>query len=160
MAADHCRRVPSGAAARDQARVRASRDLPVIDAIPIFVISFNRGHYLTAVIDSYRAQDVDVDIVIHDNGSTDPATLEILSKLSSDGLRVFRYPPISTPEELDKVDESVRRYTDETGYIGPYVVTDCDVDLSQARPDALRTYLEILDRFDDVECVGPMLRIA
>lgn len=40
------------------------------------------------------------------------------------------------------------------------MVTDCDVDLSVTRPDALRIYLELLDVFEDLECVGPMLTIA
>jgi glycosyltransferase involved in cell wall biosynthesis len=128
-------------------------------AIPIFVISYNRGHYLERVIQSYRAQDIETEIVIHDNGSSDAATLEILSDLSAD-LRVYRYGPISTPEQLNGVDASVCRFRDETGYSGPYVVTDCDVDLSDAPPDALRTYMALLDAFPEVECVGPMLRIS
>ncbi|MGN6057909.1 MAG: glycosyltransferase family A protein [Sphingomicrobium sp.] len=131
-----------------------------VTAIPIFIISFNRGDYLKNVMRSYQAQDVEVEIVIHDNGSTDRETLRTLDRLSSSGSKVYRYAAISEPEELNKVDISVQRYARETGYDGPYVVTDCDIDLSGARPDALRTYVELLERFPDAECVGPMLRIS
>jgi len=128
--------------------------------LPVFVISFNRGAFLQTVIASYKKQDVDVEIVVHDNGSTDAETVRILSELSDEGTKIYRYSAISAPEELDCVDLSVQRYREETGYQGPYVVTDCDIDLSETRQDALRTYLELLDRFEEVECVGPMLRIA
>ena len=128
--------------------------------IPVFVISFNRGEYLNRVIRSYLVQDTAVEVVIHDNGSDDPTTLNILSDLALSGIKVYRYGAIRSPDELNNVDLSVRRYEDETGYNGPYVVTDCDVDLSTARPDALRTYIALLNMFGDAECVGPMLTIV
>lgn len=128
--------------------------------IPIFVISFDRGAYLERVIPSYRAQDIETEIVIHDNGSSDTSTLQVLAEYSSSGLRVYRYGRIAAPENLNDVDLSVSRHRAETGYTGPYVVTDCDVDLTDALPDALRTYLQLLDAFPEVECVGPMLRIS
>ena len=40
-----------------------------------------------------------------------------------------------------------------------YVVTDCDVDMSIADPDALRIYTELLQQFPAAECVEPMLRV-
>jgi glycosyltransferase involved in cell wall biosynthesis len=128
--------------------------------MPIFIISFNRGDYLKRVIRSYEAQDVKTEIVVHDNGSFDARTLKVLEDLSNSGSKVYRYAEISEPEELNNVDISVQRYKQETGYAGPYVVTDCDIDLSDARPDAVRTYVELLKLFPDAECVGPMLRIA
>lgn len=130
------------------------------DIVPIFIISFDRGEHLKRVIQSYTAQDIRVEIIIHDNGSTDPKTLQLLSELSAAGTRVYRADPIFQPDELNKVDASVRDFMKETGQDGPYVVTDCDIDLSCARADALRTYLELLEIFDDADCVGPMLRIS
>ena len=67
-------------------------------------------------------------------------------------------PRITRPEDLDSINEMVR------GFFGgspsrPYVVTDCDVDLSIADHRALRIYGELLDRFAWSECVGPMLRV-
>ncbi|MFL6721662.1 MAG: glycosyltransferase family A protein [Sphingomonas sp.] len=128
--------------------------------VPIFVISFNRGEYLNRTIKSYRAQNIPVEIIIHDNGSDEPATLELLREFSSAGVKIYRYEPIHQPDDLNNVELSVRRHARETGHGGPYVVTDCDIDLSIARADALRVYIEVLDMFKDVECVGPMLRIT
>lgn len=128
--------------------------------IPLFVISFNRGAYLKPVIESYKAQDLEIEVVIHDNGSSEPDTLRVLSELSSAGLKVYRHGPITTPEELNHVDDSVQRYARQTGYDGPYAVTDCDIDFSDTHPHALRTYIEILELCEDAECAGPMLRIA
>lgn len=130
------------------------------EVVPIFIISFDRGEYLLRAIKSYEMQDVPVDIIVHDNGSTDGRTLQVLEGLRQAGTRIYRHGAISQPEELNNVDLSVQLYRSETGYDGPYVVTDCDVDLSSASPAALRTYLELLDLFQDVECVGPMLTIA
>lgn len=42
---------------------------------------------------------------------------------------------------------------------GPYIVSDDDIDLSDADPRAIAIYAELLARFD-IACVGPMLRIA
>lgn len=130
------------------------------DAIPIFIISFNRGEYIIRAMRSYELQDIPVDIIVHDNGSTDERTLQVLEGLRQAGIRIYQQGAISQPEQLNNVDLSVQHHRAETGYDGPYVVTDCDVDLSSASPSSLRTYLALLDRFPDVECVGPMLTIA
>jgi len=47
------------------------------EPIPVIVISFNRGDLLRRVVASYRRQSVPVEIVVHDNGSDDPATLKM-----------------------------------------------------------------------------------
>ncbi len=130
------------------------------DPIPVFVISFNRGDYLARVIRSYRQQDIAIVVVVHDNGSDDPDTIRILDDLESTGVLVYRYGQITAPDELNGVNRSLEHYMTTSGYRGPYVVTDCDIDLSSSRCDALRAYLEVLDTFDDAECVGPMLTIA
>lgn len=126
--------------------------------LPVFLISFNRGRYLERVIESYRRQDIRVEIVIHDNGSSDPDTLDVLSRLSASGIKVWRNEPIFSCDELNNVNLSVQRYFDTTGSECPYAVSDCDVDLSTARADALSVYLELLET-TGVECVGPMLKI-
>src|SRR5438270_1474823 len=90
--------------------------------LPVFLISFNRGEYLDRVIQSYQKQNVSVNIIIHDNGSNDPYTLEVLARLSASGTRVYRNSPIFRGDELNNLDLSVRRYVDETGYVGPYAV--------------------------------------
>lgn len=129
-------------------------------ATPIFVISYNRGAWLAKVADAYRRQSLPVEIVVHDNGSDDPDTLATLDALGRDGVDVVRNPPIATADDLNAVDRTVQAYFAGRPAQVPYVVTDCDVDLSAARPEALAVYHELLERFPDAACVGPMLRIS
>lgn len=128
--------------------------------LPIFIISFNRADFLRRVIESYRRQSWPVDIVVHDNGSDDPATLGVLAQLEAGGVPVRRHAKIACAADLDLVDLTIDAYFGAGARRSRYVVTDCDVDLSPARPDALAVYGDLLDRFGQAECVGPMLRIA
>ena len=99
------------------------------------------------------------DIIIHDNGSTDPDTLRVLDELEASGAKVFRASPISTPEELNRVNDTIERYFSDWAERSRYVVTDCDIDMSVAKSNALEVYDELLTMFRRVECAGPMLRI-
>jgi len=128
--------------------------------LPIFIISFNRGAFLRRVIESYRRQSVPVDIIVHDNGSDDPETLDCLSDLATRGIRIQRAAKIDSPDALEAGDQTIDAYFGWFRRRGRYVVTDCDIDLDPARPEALALYGELLDRFPAAECVGPMLRIA
>jgi hypothetical protein len=126
---------------------------------PVFIISFNRGAYLTRVIKSYLRFTRPVDIIIHDNGSTDPATLSLLRSLERQGMEVFYHPAISSPEQLNEVDQTVQAYFRRCLEPLPYVVTDCDIDMSNTPANALDIFEAVLNRFRDLECVGPMLKI-
>jgi len=128
--------------------------------LPIFIISFNRGAFLRRVIDSYRRQTTPIDIIVHDNGSDDPETLDILGELAAQGVAVHRAGKIESPDQLETIDQTIDSYFGWFRRRGRYVVTDCDIDLAPARPEALALYGELLDRFRKAECVGPMLRIA
>ncbi|QVN16662.1 glycosyltransferase family 2 protein [Burkholderia pyrrocinia] len=131
---------------------------PGFQPLPLVVISYNRGAMLRRVIASYRRQSVPVEIIVHDNGSNDPETLHVLDELAHDRIRVFRRAPISDANELNLVDETVSAVF-SSREPGPYIVTDCDIDLAESSPDAIAVYLELLNAFSDIECVGPMLRI-
>jgi glycosyltransferase involved in cell wall biosynthesis len=126
---------------------------------PIFIISFNRARYLQRVIESYRRLSTPVDIVIHDNGSDDPTTLAALDDLERGGVKVARRPKIHDADQLNRVDRTVRAYFAAAGYVSDYVVTDCDIDMSVADPDAIELYREVLNRYPSAQCAGPMLRI-
>lgn len=127
--------------------------------IPIFVLSFNRGAQLRAVIGSYRLQRAAIDVVVHDNGSDDAHTLQVLRELETEGVRVRRGPKIHVPAQLEGVEASVADYFGPGRARTRYVVTDCDIDLGVADPRALEVYDELLDRVPAAQCVGPMLRI-
>lgn len=144
-----------GSAGAPLLSVAACRRMPM----PVFLISFNRGEMLERVIASIKRLARQTDIVVHDNGSTDRATLRVLDKLEAKGTKVVRKSAIASADDLNLVNHTVRDYF--AGWAEParYVVSDCDVDLSVADPLALDVYDELLNLFRRAECVGPMLRI-
>jgi glycosyltransferase involved in cell wall biosynthesis len=130
----------------------------ITDPVPIFVISYNRGGWVLRCVESCCKLGTAVEIVIHDNGSDDALTLHCLDLCEAEGIRVVRGGKIREPSELDRVNETVASHFSGRAP-GHYVVTDCDVDMSIAAPDALRVYDELLDIFPEAACVGPMIRI-
>lgn len=135
--------------------VREGRNRP----LPVFIISYNRGNFLEQVIASYRRQSRPVEIVVHDNGSDEPYTVGVLAKLEEQGIKVYRNDPITSVDELNRVDETVADFFANWAEPSRYVVTDCDIDLTLTSPQALALYDEMLDRFPQAACVGPMLTI-
>jgi len=133
---------------------------PMFEPVPIFIISYNRGAYLAKVCASYRLQAHRTRLIIHDNGSDDEATLDILCGLEQAGVEVFRRSKIDHAGDLNLVDATVREFSQRESYFGPYVVTDCDIDLSDTGRNALLVYRELLEQFPQAKCVGPMLTIA
>ena len=127
--------------------------------MPVFVLSYNRGAMLRTVVEGYRRKTPGSDIVIHDFGSDCPVTRGILDEMEKKGVIVSRSERIETAHELETVNETIDRYFADWSEPGRYIVTDCDIDLSRASDSALDVYTELLERFSDVECVGPMLTI-
>ncbi|MDM7831752.1 glycosyltransferase family 2 protein [Cellulomonas edaphi] len=126
--------------------------------LPVVLISFNRGPMMRKVVEGYRRQTVPVEIFVHDNGSDDPETVEVLDELERSGVTVFRREKISSAAELNLVDESVQAiFRDRPA--SPYAVSDCDVSIGESATDTLEVYLAVLDAMPTMECVGPMLRI-
>jgi Glycosyl transferase family 2 len=126
--------------------------------VPIFVISYNRGDTLEQAIDSYLRLSDAVEVIVHDNGSEDPATLESLEKLRRAGITVVKAAKIHDKWELSSVNDTIRGHFGGTP-TSDYVVSDCDVDMSVAAPDAVAIYRELLELFPSARCAGPMLRI-
>lgn len=126
---------------------------------PVFLISFNRGNMLQKVVAGLKGLTTPVDIIVHDNGSNDPATLAALHQLEMEGITVYRYAAIENAEQLNQVNESVARYFDGWAEPIPYVVSDCDIDVSVAAESLIEVLKSLLNRFPKAECVGPMLRI-
>lgn len=127
---------------------------------PIFVISYNRAAFLLRAIDSYRKLAADACIVIHDNGSDDPLTLQVLERLEdSTSIKIYRRNKISNADHLNNISETVAHFFEYWAEPSRYVVTDCDIDMSTTRADAIELYDELLELCRDVDCVGPMLTI-
>jgi hypothetical protein len=100
------------------------------------------------------------EIIIHDNGSTDADTLAILDELQATGIAVYRCAAIKDADDLNQVNETVSHYFSAWSEPCRYVVSDCDVDMSIADPHAIDVYDELLNKFRQMESVGPMLRIC
>ena len=128
--------------------------------MPVFLISFNRGYMLNKAISSIKRLSLPTEIIIHDNGSTDPATLSILEEHQKNGIKVYRNPAIACADELNQVNETIEDFFAQWREPVNYVVSDCDIDLSIADPLALNVYAELLNTFEHIDCVGPMLRIC
>ena len=148
----------------DELRDRSRKSFIPVDAcrarpMPIFLISFNRGPELKRSVIGLRRQRRPVEIIVHDNGSDDPYTLSVLEELAADGVKIFRNSQISSADELNKVDETVQAFFADWTEPARYAVSDCDIDLSVADPNALDVYDELLNTHRRAECVGPMLRI-
>ena len=128
------------------------------ETLPVFLISYNRGAMLERAIAGLRTMNRPTRIIVHDNGSSDDETLDVLARLAREDVEVVRNAPIHSADDLNLVDATVRRHF-ERAKNSPYIVSDCDIDIGVADPSALDVYLEMLDLFPDAQCVGPMLRI-
>ncbi|RUU10838.1 glycosyltransferase [Mesorhizobium sp. M7A.T.Ca.TU.009.01.3.2] len=131
------------------------REMP----LPIFIISYNRGDFLRRSVDSYRRMKRNVEIIVHDNGSDDVETLRTLDELKSEGCIIYKGDKIYSQSELNKINDTIKDYFSSWAQPSRYVVTDCDIDLSDASADTLDVYDELLDLYTSVQCVGPMIRI-
>ena len=126
---------------------------------PAFLISFDRGALLERTIESLKRQSRHIEIIVHDNGSTDPDTLAVLERLERCGIRVFRRSALASADDLNMLDETVQAVFANWAEPCRYIVSDCDIDMAVAAPEALDVYDELLNAFRRVESVGPMLRI-
>tara|TARA_R100000935_G_scaffold34072_2_gene54644 strand:+ start:1127 stop:3007 length:1881 start_codon:yes stop_codon:yes gene_type:complete len=128
-------------------------------AVPVFVISFNRGRMLQGLVESLKPQNLGTDVIVHDNGSNDPYAIETLDKLSKDGLTVIRRPKISNATELNNIDETITSYFENWAEPQNYIVTDCDISITPCDADFLGVLSDLLDRLHSIGCAGPMLQI-
>lgn len=127
--------------------------------IPIFIITRDRVSVLKRCLPGYLALE-DVEIVIHDNGSTYTPMVNYLKELEKDGITVYRYP--NTLQTFESISELVRGTIEDwykTHNAPYYIVTDPDIELENPSKDLLRYYISVLDKLPEMICVGPMLRI-
>jgi hypothetical protein len=128
--------------------------------VPAFIISFNRPRFLLRCIKSIRRLRGIGDIIVHDNGSDDPATLRLLQRLNRIGIMIYNRPKINNAGDLNDVNETVQNYFSTWAFPTEYIVTDCDIELDGVNDDLIEVFSSLLVRYREAECVGPMLRIA
>lgn len=128
--------------------------------IPIFVITHDRSEVLKQSLESYyRYIDTPFEIVIFDQKSTFGPTVNYLKSLEANGIPVIWNPRNGAMPEMC---EDLRVVIQEWLLLNPapyYIVTDPDIALDGCGRDILEFYASLLQMFNDITCVGPMLRI-
>jgi glycosyltransferase involved in cell wall biosynthesis len=117
--------------------------------IAVVIPCYNDGRFLPETLDSVRAQEP-AELVVVDDGSTDPATLALLDRLSNGGLRVVHQANAGV---------SVARMTGVRATSAPYVFPlDSDdlvaVGALAAMADALDANPQAVAAWGDVEIFG------
>lgn len=97
-------------------------------------------------------------VVVHDFGSTWAPMLDALEELAEAGVMVVRSRAGSLDAEAAALRETIAGVLAQSG-ARHYAVARPGIVLDPGAPDALAVYARLLDRFGDVEAVGPMLRI-
>lgn len=124
--------------------------------IPIFIITKDRLTVLKESIESYNQIATPFEIIIHDNRTTFPDTLDYLKGLEKNGIKVYWTKGCKRKNtELNSVGRSVADFLKKNP--APYyIVTDPDVALDNVNGDILEFYADILKRH---RVVSPMPRM-
>jgi glycosyltransferase involved in cell wall biosynthesis len=131
--------------------VRAVSGSDCVD-VTVVVPCYNHGQFLREAIESAeKSRAVQFEIIVVDDGSTDPSTLEVMAQLRGDGYQVIRH--------AENRGVSAARNTAIARARGRYILP-LDAD-NRIRPDYLRLGASILDRaptvgvvYGDIECFG------
>jgi hypothetical protein len=121
--------------------------------IPIFITTYDRIEVLQQSMESYYHLGTEIEIIIHDQGSTFPPMIEYLKHLERKGFKVYR-----GVNEPTSVRTSIADWY-KTNNSKWYVVTDPDISLRNTHPNMLNICIDLLALEKDVTCVGPALKI-
>jgi hypothetical protein len=119
---------------------------------PVFLISHNRADWTRRCVAAVRALSRPTEIVVHDNGSVEEATIALLIELERAGVQVVRHVGVTDP------GETIRAHFARWSEPVRYVVSDCTADISVARGDMLDVFDDLLNRHRTFDAVGPALR--
>jgi hypothetical protein len=129
------------------------------DSIPIIIITCNRLTVLRESLNSYYQNfGRGFTPVIHDNASSYPPMMAFLHRFEEQGGSVFYSKRVGREQDLNHVAETVDTWmrAHDSRY---YVVTDPDIAFDAGCSDLLELYADLLDVQEDIDVVGPMLRI-
>ncbi|OIQ52767.1 chondroitin synthase [Moorella thermoacetica] len=116
--------------------------------VAIIIPCFNYGNFINEAVRSALDQDIETELIVVDDGSTDPATLKVLDELRTRGIYVFRQSNRGLPSARNT---GIRLTSD------PYIVClDADDIIS---PSYCSTCLEVLETQPDVGFVYSTTRV-
>jgi len=154
------------AAALDElsvSRGRATRMVHFLDCrrrpLPVFLPCGDLGGRLQDLAASYRKQSVPTELILIDGGDGGPETQEAIGRLEQDGAIVRCIDPGTPEEQAQSLQRVIQLHLKDWGEPKRFAIASGAVDFSIAAPEAFAVYDELLDRFPEVEGVGPMLRI-
>lgn len=120
--------------------------------IPVFIVTLDRLDVLIRSCKSYRQLDTEVEIIIHDRGTTHPLMLDYFERLKDNGYSIYY-----GTDEPDSINASIKDWFSKNDATH-YVVTNTNVAFEGSSPNSLNTYIDLLALEKSVTCVGPSLR--
>jgi hypothetical protein len=127
--------------------------------LPIFLPCRDLGTRLEDVAASYRKQSVPSELILVDSGDGGAETQAAIGRLEQQGAIVRGIDPGTAEEQEKSLQRVIQLHLKDWGEPQRFAIASGAVDFSIAALDAFALYDELLDRFPDVEGVGPMLRI-
>jgi hypothetical protein len=119
--------------------------------VPIFVTTLNNLDVLVRSCKTYRKLSTKVEIIIHDQGTTDKIMLDYLERLKDNGYSVYH----GTNDE-SSINNSIKEWykTNDSPF---YVVTDYNVSVEGVNIHMLEVCINMLVLMKNSTCVGPAL---
>jgi hypothetical protein len=127
--------------------------------LPIFLRCGNLGHRLHDLAAAYRKQSARTELVLIDGGDSGDETQAAIGQLQQEGALVRVVDPGTPDQQAKSLQHVIRLYFKHWGEPRRFAIASGAVDFSATSPDAFALYDELLDRFERVDGVGPMLRI-
>lgn len=128
--------------------------------LPVFLISRDNAEGLGQMLASLQRQAAAVEIVVYDDGSHEPQTVDLLAALEHGGMTIYRRTGSGAAARLDRVNGAVRGFFDDWAEPSRYAIADCANDVVPLAAGAVELYDDLLDRFPRVDSVGPAISTA
>ncbi len=126
----------------------------------LFIISYNRLEVLKESMSHFKKIFSQENIFLIDKGSDYPPLIDYYNKLEKEGMHIIYSDPMIAgpdgPGGLNDLHIEIDKYKDKFDY---YAVTDPDISLEGCDDDILNIYSQLLDRYAEIDIVGPMLKI-
>ena len=135
------------------------------ERIPIFLITRDRLVVLKKMIQSlFDRLGTPFDLILVDNNSTYPDTVEYLNELQRSGVAQVWRDPVVTGVHWDSVTANVNSalawYREHHPGVQFYAVSDPDLSLRGCAPDLLTFFAALLKACPSVHAIGPSLRLS